>query len=288
MPLSYRQLGQPIVESLTLPQVKQQVFRGADFVDDDALLTGLIIAARQYVEKKMNRAIFNRPALLARDFFPFPDFDSTKGPRRVLPFYSGFWEQLAIRLPYGEAQSVESVSFLDNSNTRVTLPPDAYIVDTLSEPCRIFPASLLFWPWFQNFNPNNILINFTAGSFNNLVTDTLVVSDGSVTISKAAELSAGPLLLTSAITLVDSNSNPVPFVNNSGVLTVTGPASGATLTSTYYVGQCPQPIIQAMLLTISFFYNNRDAAVQNPPKAIEMGVDALLAPYIFESFGWEY
>ena len=288
MPLSYRELSGPIVEPLTLTVAKQQVFRGPDFTDDDALISALIVAARQYVEKKMNRGIFNRPVLLAMDFFPFPNFDSTKGPRRRLPFYSGFWEELAIRLPLTEAQSVESISFLNNNNVRETLPPTAYIVDTLSEPCRIFPASLLFWPWFQNFNPNNVHVCFTAGSFNHPVTDTLTVADGEVTISKAAELTAGPLLLTSAITLVDANGNPVSFTNVNGVLSVTGPVAGSTLTATYYIGQCPQPIIQAMLLWISAMYNNHDAIAQNPPKAIEMGVDALLAPYTFESFGWEY
>jgi hypothetical protein len=53
------------------------------------------------------------------------------------------------------------------------------------------------------------------------------------------------------------------------------------------VNTCPQTIIQAMLLLISYWYNHRDAAESNPPKTIEMGVDALLAGECFDTFGWE-
>jgi len=48
---------------------------------------------------------------------------------------------------------------------------------------------------------------------------------------------------------------------------------------------CPQSIMQAMLLLISYWYNHRDAAESNPPKALEFSVDALLTPYKFQTFG---
>ena len=48
------------------------------------------------------------------------------------------------------------------------------------------------------------------------------------------------------------------------------------------VNTCPEDVKQAMLLLISHWYTNRDAAATQVPKAIDMGVDALLADHIFE------
>ena len=50
------------------------------------------------------------------------------------------------------------------------------------------------------------------------------------------------------------------------------------------INTCPQTIVQACLMLISYWYSHRDAAEHNPPKAIEMGIDALLACHNFESF----
>jgi uncharacterized phiE125 gp8 family phage protein len=54
------------------------------------------------------------------------------------------------------------------------------------------------------------------------------------------------------------------------------------------VDNCPQTIKQAMMLLISFWYNHRDSAEAAPPKAIEFGVDALLAGENFDTFGLGY
>lgn len=48
---------------------------------------------------------------------------------------------------------------------------------------------------------------------------------------------------------------------------------------------CPMPIVQAILMLVSYWYNHRDAAETNPPKALEFSVDALLTPYKFHTFG---
>jgi len=41
----------------------------------------------------------------------------------------------------------------------------------------------------------------------------------------------------------------------------------------------PAPIRHAILLLVSHWYANRDAAGEKPSHAVEFGVDALLAPY---------
>jgi uncharacterized phiE125 gp8 family phage protein len=220
MPLSYRTLTQPVVEPVLLALAKQQCVVDVSMTADDNLISALIVAARQFCEKKMQRAIFHRSMQLTMDYFPYPNFSSTVGAHRQFPFFSRYWEELAIRLPLPGCASVTSITYLDQTGTLQTLDPTTYTVDVNSEPARIFPTSLLYWPWCQNFMPGNVTVIWVAGTYGDGVT----------------------------------------------------------------VNTCPQTIIQAMLLLISFWYNNRDAASVNPPRALEFAVDALLLGETFDSF----
>jgi uncharacterized phiE125 gp8 family phage protein len=49
---------------------------------------------------------------------------------------------------------------------------------------------------------------------------------------------------------------------------------------------CPEPIKQAILLLVSYWYQHRDSAELNATKQIEFGVDALLTPYMFDTYRW--
>lgn len=49
---------------------------------------------------------------------------------------------------------------------------------------------------------------------------------------------------------------------------------------------CPQTIIQAMLLLIGHWYEHREAASEKPQTNIPLAVDALLASETFDSFEW--
>ena len=223
MPLSYKDTSVPAAEPVTLDLAKQQLVVDAGNTADDNLITGYIIAARQYVEKKMQRAIFNRTMQLNLDFFPFPDYSGTVNANDRHCLYGQYWHQLAIKLPKPATVSVESITYIDLSGNPQTLDPSTSYVDITSEPARIVPKPGLYWPYTQSYLPGSVKVLYTAGTY----------GDG-----------------------VDVNT-------------------------------CPQTIVQAMLLLISYFYNHRDAAESNPPKTIEMGVDALLAGECFDTFGWE-
>jgi uncharacterized phiE125 gp8 family phage protein len=222
MPLSYKETAPPAAEPITLDQAKSQCALDAGFIDDDPLLTALITAARQYVEKLMHRAIFNRPMQLWLDHFPFPVYDGTINPNDRHCLYGYFWHALAIRLPKPACVSVESITYIALDGSTQTLDPSTYFVDVNAEPARIVPMPGMYWPYTQSWLPNSVCISYTAGTY----------GDG------------------------------------------TDPT------------KCPQTIIQAMLLLISYWYNHRDSAESNPPKSIEMGVEALLAGEIFDTFGF--
>jgi hypothetical protein len=292
MPLSYKDTSHPYAEPVTLEQAKAQLTVDAGFTADDPLITALITAARQYVEKLMNRAIFNRNMQLFLDFFPFPVYDGTVNPNDRHCLYGYFWHALAIKLPRPCCLSVQSIKYIDLTGTLQTLDPATYFVDVNSEPARIVPQPGVYWPYTQSWLPDSVVISYTAGSYDAQIVDQLPVATSgdlavySVTLSQAAAFTAGTLIQTSPVTLVDAAKNPVAFTNNAGVLTVASTYAGQTLTATYYAGSAPQTVKQAILLLVSFWYNHRDAAETQPPQNIAHGVEYLLAGEIFETFGF--
>jgi hypothetical protein len=164
MPLSYKELSAPTVEPVSVLQAKQHL--RVDFPDDDDLITMYVTAARQYVEKLMQRAIYPRTVRLTLDYFPWPGWGSTTGSTAHDYFMHWYYRGLTIRLPLPGAVSVESLSYIANDGvTVITIDPSNYTVDLISEPARISPAPGFTWPYSQNYIPGQVTVNFTAGSF---------------------------------------------------------------------------------------------------------------------------
>ena len=291
MPLSYKDTSRPYAEPVTLAQAKAQCVVDAGFTGDDVFISGLMKAARRHIEKRLQRAIFTRTMQLFLDFFSFPVYDGTINPNDRHCLYGYFWHALAIKLPKPRCQSVQSIQYINLQGEWVTLDPATYFVDVNSEPARIVPNPGLYWPYTQSWLPNSVIISYTAGSYDAQVADALLVPSAApfaVALSKAAAFNSTPptAIQTSAIELTDGSGNPVPFTNAAGVLTVAESYAGQTVSAQYYAGWAPESVQQAILLLISYWYNHRDAAEQNPPKAIDMGIDGLLADEAFETFGF--
>ena len=282
MPLSYKDTSAPLLEPLTIDEARLQCVLDPSFTDDDALLSSLIVAARQYVEKITHRAIFPRTMQLFLDHFPYPVYDGTINPNDRHCLYGYFWHALAIRLPKPRALSVQSITYIDLTNTTQTLDPSKYFVDINSEPARIVPMPGVYWPYTQSWLPNSVVVSYTAGSH------VLTVSGESVQVPAQAPYALPLAQLAQYVgmaTLVDASNNPVAVTGGSAPA-VAAAYAGQTLTAAYYVANCPETIRQAMRLLISYWYAHRDAAESQPPKSIEMGVEALLANETFDTFGF--
>jgi hypothetical protein len=165
MPLSYKDTSQPAVEPVLLALAKQQLVLDAGFTADDTYITGLITGARERVEKIMNRAIYNRTMQRFLDFFPFPDYSGTVNPNDRHCLYGTFWHSMTIRLPRPNCVSVQSIQYVDLSNTTQTVDPSTYSVHVNSEPARIVPLNGCYWPYTQNYLPDSVTISYTAGSY---------------------------------------------------------------------------------------------------------------------------
>jgi hypothetical protein len=277
MPLSYRELSQPAIEPVSLDLARQHL--RCYFDDDDGYIVSLITAARQRVEKITNRAIFNRKMLLTLDYFPWPGWGSTTGSTAHDYFMHWYYRGLTIRLPKPATVSVESLSYLANDGvTVVTIDPSKYTVDLTSEPARISPVPGYTWPYQQNYIPGQVRVTFTAGTYELPVTEPIVVPN------------AAPYTYTLPSTLItfgglaDADNAPVVCTNQGGVLTFNASQAGQTLTASYTVNNCPQTIVQAMLLLIGHWYNHREAVSADKLTEVPEAVESLLAGEEFDTY----
>lgn len=115
----------PAAEPVSLTEAKLHCRVDTD--DEDDLLTMLVAAARQYVERLTGRALITQTWRLTLDCFPY-------GCRPV------------IRLPRGKTSSVTSITYVDTEGTTTTLAADQYRVNMDGEPARIEPAYGVVWP----------------------------------------------------------------------------------------------------------------------------------------------
>jgi uncharacterized phiE125 gp8 family phage protein len=128
----------PAVEPLTLAEAKAHC--KVDVTDDDALLTALIVAARQLAEHLTGRALVTQQWELTLDEFPVA----------------------AIAVPLPPLQSVQSLKYRDSAGTLVTLDAAAYAVYTSALLGLIVPASGTSWPDTWDM-PESVTVAFTAG-----------------------------------------------------------------------------------------------------------------------------
>jgi len=164
--LSTQLVTPPTVEPVTLALAKLHL--RVDFDDDDLLITGLITAARQYAEKRTNRAFFTQTWMRTMDFFPlYGRVEGSRAPsqRDTWPYGMWYWDRVTIDLPHNRVQSVTSITYNDGTGTLQMLPTTAYSVDVTSTPARIAPAQGMFWPILNDYIPGSVQITYVCGSY---------------------------------------------------------------------------------------------------------------------------
>ena len=112
---SYKISTPPASEPVTLSEAKTHL--RVDVSTDDTYITTLITAARQIVEKYLNRALINTTYTVLFDRLP-----------------------TCIKLLYSPVSSVTSISYKDTAGASQTLNSSLYVVDTHNEPGQITPA----------------------------------------------------------------------------------------------------------------------------------------------------
>lgn len=136
--MSIRIITPPADEPVSLIEAKLHCKIEVD--EDDALVEGLIAAAREFVENQTHRAFIDRTLELVIDHFPCRE----------------------IIFPVTPVLSIDSIKYDDDDGTEQTIDVGDYQVDLFSEPARIWPSVDFSWPSTVG-NPNAVRIEFTAG-----------------------------------------------------------------------------------------------------------------------------
>lgn len=118
---------------------------------DDTLVAGLIKAARLWAELFQNKAYLTQTFRLSMDSFPSTKFIEL--PRPPL--------QSIISLSYWDGTTTQVVSFLDPSGTSL-METDNYLVDTDSQPGRLYLKPNLSWPTIES-RVGAVQIQYRAG-----------------------------------------------------------------------------------------------------------------------------
>jgi uncharacterized phiE125 gp8 family phage protein len=129
----------PATEPITLAEAKLHLRVDASATDEDALISALIVAARQDAEHETGRALITQTWELALDCF-----------------------LSEIRLQKPPIASIVSVKYIDTAGVLQTLASSAYLLDAHSEPGRLTPAYGTCWP-ANRVQANAVMIQYTAG-----------------------------------------------------------------------------------------------------------------------------
>ena len=141
----WAQTAQPAFEPLTLAEAKQHL--RVEVADDDALITSLVIAARQYIEGRTGRILCSRAHINELAGFPRDGKD--------------------IVLPVSPVTAVASVSYFDSNGATQTLTVGTgYRLALHLSPARIrLPVSSS--AWLETIAVEDaVTITFTAGYAN--------------------------------------------------------------------------------------------------------------------------
>jgi len=127
----------PTTEPVTLAEAQAHC-RSIDDTAENATLTGLITAAREYCEQYTRRALAPQTIELYLDYFPYE-----------------------IKLPMPPITSVTSITYKDYLGTETTVSASDYVVDTVKG-C-INQAYGKTFPSFTPYISNPIKVTYVAG-----------------------------------------------------------------------------------------------------------------------------
>lgn len=159
------------IEPIMLSEAKQQA--RIEYPDEDALVAGLITAARLYCETALKQSLMTQQWVLYLDSFPSAGGLYNRAIREIWPslgslpsglgFYPGMLPNSTgvIDIPKSPIKSVDSVQYIDNYGVLQTYAPSSYNI-SLGSQSRIQPQYSHVWP-ISRPTIDSVQITFTAG-----------------------------------------------------------------------------------------------------------------------------
>lgn len=137
----------PQSEPVTLDEARAQARLTTN--DEDGLLAGYILAAREYTENLLGRALLNQTFNATFDFC-WPKIWDREHPR------------IAVELQRAPLVSVSSITYTDEAGQIQTLPPGQYRVLTARTVGLVEPVYGVTWPT-PRWQAEAITVQFVAG-----------------------------------------------------------------------------------------------------------------------------
>jgi uncharacterized phiE125 gp8 family phage protein len=149
-PIQHLQLDTgPATEPVTTQEYKDHL--RVDITTDDTLIDGLGTAAREWAEMYTRRAFVTQTWDVILDEFPGTQNERFQEHRGDI-----------ILIPKAPLQSITSITYVDENGDSQTFSSGDYIVDTASEPGRVFPIINEVWPTIQSVG-QAVTVKFVAG-----------------------------------------------------------------------------------------------------------------------------
>lgn len=151
------------VEPVTLAEMKGHL--RVDFTDDDDLITGLLVAARERAETITGRCIVTSNWVYSLNSFPYNWQMETAPVRSTMSRVLNWWaDNQLIRIPQAPLQSITKIEYLPSSDSSayLTLDPATYLVDGVANPAVVYPVANAYWPYTYAVH-NAVKISFVAG-----------------------------------------------------------------------------------------------------------------------------
>ena len=260
---------EPQAEPVSLAEAKTWCRVDADDVTQDPNISGLITAARQYVEAITKFQLVTATWKLSLDSFYDPEYSSDT--------YNGW----TLRLPKPPLVSVSSLTYVDTGGTTQTIAAANYVVDTNTKPGRVTPSYTTTWPAARNvLNAVNVTyISGYATPFTAVAATDVITLKGKNPADgdKFRLQNSGGALPAGLVTLTDYYA-----VSSSGAtcklsLTLGGAAVDITDagSGTSFLGEVPESLRSAMKILVSHWYENREV-VGRVGSEVAMSVNALL------------
>lgn len=154
--MPYKIIAQPSCEPLTLQEAKDHLRVDATYTDSDNLISAHIMAARRWAERFMSRALVTQRWKYIGDSFP--------GPSQIGIPYGTLYSnpRHAILLERSPVQSVDAITYIDTGGVQQAMLASDYVVDLVSEPCRITPVFGKIWP-ITLPQIGSVEVDFTCG-----------------------------------------------------------------------------------------------------------------------------
>ncbi len=138
--MSLKLITAPIAEPVTLEEAKLHM--RIDITDDDALVSAMVTAARQWCESFRRQSFVTQTWAYTADEWPDGD---------------------VIELHLSPVQSVTSIVYVDEAGASATVDAGDYIVDVMSEPGRLALKSSASWPSVTLRELNGVTVTYVTG-----------------------------------------------------------------------------------------------------------------------------